>query len=466
MSNDAVPAHRCRINKKPIVYFQVNFINVPSIDTVAQTWSCEFTLRGWTSGLKGARCWTHVDEPPADFKSPLWLDDTYTRPLQLDDWEPRLRIANLIVADQWKQNAKWMTSAKEELEFKWRVQGTFLEQLEIGAFPRDIQALQIKITSTTPQFVIDREAKGGELDGKPVDEAALVGLLDELARLERRAVEVDLNQPAPLSDAEMSRRGTLLKWRSGDDRVRRKIRLAPHYEVTREDDALWEQNGLSDADKKDIHDHVSVVQTANFGMSNVWTMCEHVRMRTYHTVSTESGGGAIKPVLNISLLAMRRPEYYLMNIEVPMFVLTSLTGLTWAIGPNDVADRLSVSLTLVLTAVAYKLTVAESIPQVAYLTLLDKFVSLCFLFMTLAAVENAVAPTFDPSVTDPPALASFDAIAGFVWGGLWLLTCMWYVLSVRQLHGKRAHALRTYTMSSHTGVRKVKGKILPVDGHS
>ena len=127
-----------------------------------------------------------------------------------------------------------------------------------------------------------------------------------------------------------------------------------------------EQNGLSEKDKSEIHSHVNVVQVSNFGMSNVWDMCKHVRMRTYHTVSTDSGGGAIKPVLNISLLALRRPEYYLWNIEVPMFVLTSLTGLTWAIGPNDVADRLSVSLTLVLTAVAYKLTVAQSIPQVSY----------------------------------------------------------------------------------------------------
>ena len=141
------------------------------------------------------------------------------------------------------------------------------------------------------------------------------------------------------------------------------------------------------------------MQTANFGMSNVWDLCNHVRMRSYHTRSFESGQGIIKPCLNISLLAMRRPEYYLWNIEVPMFVLTSLTGLTWAVPPTDVADRLSVSLTLVLTAVAYKLTVAANIPQVAYLTLLDKFVSLCFIFMVTVAVENSLVGVYDPTDT-------------------------------------------------------------------
>merc|ERR1712048_1178175 len=123
-------------------------------------------------------------------------------------------------------------------------------------------------------------------------------------------------------------------------------------------------------------------------------------MHSYHTHSSDSGTRVVKPLLNISLLVMRRPEYYLWNVEVPMFVLTCLTGMTWAIEPSDVADRLSVSLALVLTAVAYKLTIAANIPQVNYLTLLDKFVALCFLFITFAAIENAIMPFMCPDL-DP-----------------------------------------------------------------
>ena len=58
------------------------------------------------------------------------------------------------------------------------------------------------------------------------------------------------------------------------------------------------------------------------------------------------------------------------------------------------------SLALVLTAVAYKLTVAESIPQVAYLILLDWFIGLYFVHITLAAVENSIVPSLDhPSLS-------------------------------------------------------------------
>ncbi|DAZ96794.1 TPA: hypothetical protein N0F65_007055 [Lagenidium giganteum] len=55
----------------------------------------------------------------------------------------------------------------------------------------------------------------------------------------------------------------------------------------------------------------------------------------------------------------------------------------------DVGLRLSITLTLSLTAVAYKLVVALSIPQESYFTLLDKYVWLCFMMLLLVAIENA-----------------------------------------------------------------------------
>lgn len=50
------------------------------------------------------------------------------------------------------------------------------------------------------------------------------------------------------------------------------------------------------------------------------------------------------------------------------------------------------TLTLILTAVAYKFVVAASLPQVSYLTLLDLHVLACFAFLVVNAVENVVYP--------------------------------------------------------------------------
>ena len=207
-------------------------------------------------------------------------------------------------------------------------------------------------------------------------------------------------------------------------------------------------NGLDDKDKDAIHKYFNVVQRDNIGMSNVWYLCKGVRMRSFHTRSVASGSGTIFPCLNISLLATRRPEFYLWNIEVPMFVLTSLIGMTWAIAPEEVGDRISVSLTLVLTAVAYKLTVAQSIPQVAYLTLLDKYVSLCFIFMVVATVENALLPSLVQQGADR---ALTDIVCLRIWGSGWLACCAWYVVTARRLQIKRWRAMQDYVMQNSHG---------------
>jgi hypothetical protein len=215
--------------------------------------------------------------------------------------------------------------------------------------------------------------------------------------------------------------------------------------VVDEDPLLWRMNGLDDKDKDAIHKCFNVVQRDNIGMSNVWYLCQGVRMRSFHTRSVASGSGTIFPCLNISLLATRRPEFYLWNIEVPMFVLTSLIGLTWAIAPEEVGDRISVSLTLVLTAVAYKLTVAQSIPQVAYLTLLDKYVSLCFIFMVVATVENALLPSLVQHGADR---ALTDIVCLRIWGSGWLACCAWYVVTAMRLQNKRWRAMQDYDLQN------------------
>ena len=256
---------QCRINRKPIVYFHVNFINIPTIDTIAQVWSCGFTLRGWTSGLKGARTCVHrvlehvhaatalsgfwhpmpqssqthpdvhamagmsnEDCPQNDLSDKRWQDESLTRKTELEDWEPRLQISNLITTDKWTMKRKWMTSADEEMEFKWTITGTFLEQLEIHSFPRDMQVLQIKITSSIPQFIINQKLAGAELSGKVEDAERLPALLDELADLQQRELAIDSDH---LSAPEVSRKEALLAWRKHDARVQRVLRLAPHHEV-------------------------------------------------------------------------------------------------------------------------------------------------------------------------------------------------------------------------------------------
>ena len=55
---------------------------------------------------------------------------------------------------------------------------------------------------------------------------------------------------------------------------------------------------------------------------------------------------------------------------------------------SDLADRMAISFTGVLTSVAYQFIVTESLPRHIYNTFLDNFVLISFVMMALTIIEN------------------------------------------------------------------------------
>ena len=97
------------------------------------------------------------------------------------------------------------------------------------------------------------------------------------------------------------------------------------------------------------------------------------------------------PLLHIYFIGQRRAAYYMWNIGLPNFLLSVLVFTSFAISPEDLEDRLSVTLTLVLTSVAFKYMVAQELPKISYLTLLDKYILLSFTFLALVGGQNTLA---------------------------------------------------------------------------
>ena len=69
-----------------------------------------------------------------------------------------------------------------------------------------------------------------------------------------------------------------------------------------------------------------------------------------------------------------------------------MSSMSMFVPREDVADRLSVSLTLILTAVAYKYVIIEMLPKISYMTLLDQYIAWCSLFLLGIAFENGFLP--------------------------------------------------------------------------
>ncbi len=113
---------------------------------------------------------------------------------------------------------------------------------------------------------------------------------------------------------------------------------------------------------------------------------------------SDSTSGRVYSELMVKLQARRLYASYIWNVGLVVGMIVSLCFLTFCIDVTDISSRLSTTLTLLLTAVAFKFVVGESLPKIAYLTLMDKYMLVAFTFLYSIAIENGVVTLFP--VTD------------------------------------------------------------------
>lgn len=93
-------------------------------------------------------------------------------------------------------------------------------------------------------------------------------------------------------------------------------------------------------------------------------------------------------VLNVDFVATRKWPYHIFNIYFPLFLLTGMLFCSFAVDPGEAADRLSLTLTVVLASVAYKYIVSQDLPRISYLTLCDLYVLGNFSFAAVFVFEH------------------------------------------------------------------------------
>jgi len=72
-------------------------------------------------------------------------------------------------------------------------------------------------------------------------------------------------------------------------------------------------------------------------------------------------------------IAVRRRIVHAINIIMfPLFLITLLSHASLELDVDDLGNRFSVSLTMMLAAVTFKFVIVQELPNVNYMTLLDK----------------------------------------------------------------------------------------------
>ena len=118
----------------------------------------------------------------------------------------------------------------------------------------------------------------------------------------------------------------------------------------------------------------------------------------------------------------RKAGFYVWKVFLPLFVIVAISGVVFWMGREALGRRAGVSVTGILTVIAYQFVVSDAIPRVSYLTVLDKLLLLSLvaiastLFVSIY-VEAMDSRGKDPSRVDRTCRSAFP-IAYYVLVGL------------------------------------------------
>jgi len=103
--------------------------------------------------------------------------------------------------------------------------------------------------------------------------------------------------------------------------------------------------------------------------------------------------------------------YWLINLVLPMYIMTACLGAVFFVPPGDMADRCSISLTILLTQVGFKYSIGDKLPSVSYITYIDVYMLLCFGVTFIVVIMQAIAAALTRTLTLTLTLAHARAVA-------------------------------------------------------
>lgn len=131
----------------------------------------------------------------------------------------------------------------------------------------------------------------------------------------------------------------------------------------------------------------------------------------------------------------RNNRFYVLNIMLPLLAmsLVSFSSLAYFTDEEDITlnDRITVSLTLSLTAVAFKFVIQDDVPRIGYLTILDHYVLSCFLFILSFVAVHVLSQLVDSS--------EYQIMITMV--VVWLLWHTYFVVSTFKISRRQKTAL-------------------------
>lgn len=97
--------------------------------------------------------------------------------------------------------------------------------------------------------------------------------------------------------------------------------------------------------------------------------------------------------VQFSFTAQRRTGYFIVKIIIPLVLIVMMSWVVFWIDPKGAGTQISVSMTSMLTLIAYRFAVGADLPKVSYLTRLDVFILLSTILVFTSLIEVLLTST-------------------------------------------------------------------------
>jgi len=145
----------------------------------------------------------------------------------------------------------------------------------------------------------------------------------------------------------------------------------------------------------------SGAQVARFSIKDQWDLS--FDKDSVKTIGERKGAGGAYSQLTARIPATRNPTYHLANTMLLMCLVVllffvsvfSVPRLSKESGDTQIANRMEIASNSVLTAVALKLLSAEQLPDLPYMTFLDKYMLGCIFLLVGLVLFIFIIETLD-----------------------------------------------------------------------
>ena len=134
------------------------------------------------------------------------------------------------------------------------------------------------------------------------------------------------------------------------------------------------------------------------------SIADKLSLADWSIVESNGKTSIYEPIPNVKVsafsfhfIAKRHSDYYLLKVILPLLLIVGMSWIVFWIPPKQAAIQISVSVTSMLTLIAYRFAVDNHLPNISYLTRLDYFIlgSTVIVFLTLlqVVITSTIATT-------------------------------------------------------------------------